>query len=43
MCSHLILSDNGIEFKNQLKDNGLQQLGIDCIFSLYITPKLMEN
>ena len=29
MCPNLILSDNGTEFKNQLMDNVLQQLGID--------------
>ena len=33
MCPHFILSDNGREFKNQLMDNVLQQLGIDHIFS----------
>ena len=33
MCLCFILSDNGTEFKNQLMDNVLQQLGIDCIFS----------
>ena len=33
MCHHFILSDNGAEFKNQLMDNVLQQLGIDYIFS----------
>ena len=27
-----ILSDSGTEFKNQLMDNILQQLGISCIF-----------
>ena len=32
-CLHFILSFNGTEFKNQLLDNDLQQLGIDCIFS----------
>ena len=34
MCPHFILSDNGTEFKNQLMDNILKQLGIDCIFSV---------
>ena len=33
MCPHFILSDNGTEFKKQLMDNVLQQLGIDCILS----------
>ena len=33
MCPCFILSDNGTEFKNQLMDNVLQQLGIDHIFS----------
>ena len=33
MCPHFILSDNGAEFKNQLMDNVLKQLGIDCSFS----------
>ena len=28
-----ILSDKGVEFKNQLMDNVLKQLGTDCIFS----------
>ena len=33
MCPRYILSDNGTEFKNQLMDQVLQQLGINCIFS----------
>ena len=33
MCSRYILSDNVMEFKNQLQDQVLQQLCIDCIFS----------
>ena len=33
MCPRYILSDNGTEFKNQLMDKVLQQLGIECIFS----------
>ena len=33
MCPRYILSDNGIEFKNSLMDQVLQQLGIDRIFS----------
>ena len=32
MCPHYILSDNGMEFKNHLMDQVLQELGIDCIF-----------
>ena len=32
MCPRYILSDNGIEFKNQLMDKVLQQLGIEHIF-----------
>ena len=33
MCPRYILSDNGTELKNQLMDQVLQQLGIDCILS----------
>ena len=33
MCPRYILSDNGTEFKNNLMDQVLQQLGIDRIFS----------
>ena len=34
MCPRYILSDNGTEFKNNLMDQVLQQLGIDLnIFS----------
>ena len=32
MCPRYILSDNGTEFKNNLMDQVLQQLGIDRIF-----------
>ena len=32
MCPHLILSDNGTEFRNQLMDNVLKQPGTDHIF-----------
>ena len=32
MCPRCILSDNGMEFKNSLMDQVLQQLGIDRIF-----------
>ena len=34
MCIRYILSNNGMEFKNQVMDDVLQQLCIDCIFSL---------
>ena len=34
MCPWYILSDNGMEFKNNLMDQVLQQLGIDRIFSV---------
>ena len=33
MCPPYILSDNDTEFRNQLMDQVLQQLGIDHIFS----------
>ena len=33
MCPIYILSDNGMEFKNSLMDQVLQQLGVDRIFS----------
>ena len=39
MCSHLIMSNIGTEFKNQLMDNVLQQLGIDHIFSSPYHPQ----
>ena len=39
MCPRYILSDNGTEFKNQLKDKVLQQLGIACIFSAPYHPQ----
>ena len=39
MCPHFILSDNGTEFKNQLMDNGLQQLGTDYISSAPYHPQ----
>ena len=32
MCPRYLLSGNGIQFKNQLMDQVLQQLGIDHIF-----------
>ena len=52
MCPRYILSDNDTEFKNQLMDQVLKQLGIDHIFSApyhphkYLKPtlkKLCEN
>ena len=39
MCPSYILSDNGIEFKNSLMDQVLQQLGIDRIFSAPYHPQ----
>ena len=39
MCPCFILSDNGTEFKNQLMDNVLQQLVIDCIFTAPYHPQ----
>ena len=39
MCSRYILSDNGTEFKIQLMDKVLQQLGIECIFSAPYHPQ----
>ena len=33
MCPRYILSDNGAEFKNNLMDQVLKQLGIERIFS----------
>ena len=33
MCPQYILSDNGMEFKNNLMNQVLQQFGIDRIFS----------
>ena len=38
LCPRYILSDNGMEFKNNLMDQVLQQLGIDRIFSVSIPP-----
>ena len=43
MCSIYILSDNGMEFKNSLMDQVLQQLGIDRIFSALTTHRAMAN
>ena len=39
MCPHFKLSDNGTEFKNQLTDTVLQQLGTDHIFSAPYHPQ----
>ena len=39
MYPHFILSDNWTEFKNQLMDNVLTQLGIGCIFSAPYHPQ----
>ena len=38
MCPRYILSDNGMEFKNHLMDQVLQQLGIECVFSAPYHP-----
>ena len=39
MCPQCILSDNGTEFKNNLMDQVLHQLGIDRIFSAPYHPQ----
>ena len=39
MCPRYILSDNGTEFKNNLMDQVLLQLGIDRIFSAPYYPQ----
>ena len=39
MCPWYIFSDNGMEFKNSLMDQVLQQLGIDRIFSVPYHPQ----
>ena len=39
MCPWYILSDNGMEFKNNVMDQILQQLGIDRIFSAPYHPQ----
>ena len=39
MCPWYILSDNGMEFKNSLMNQVLQQLGIDRIFSAPYHPQ----
>ena len=43
MCPRYILSDNGMEFKNSLMDQVLQQLGIDRTFSAPTTHKAMAS
>ena len=43
MCPRYILSDNGMEFKNNLLDQVLQQLGIDRIFSAPYHPQSNGN
>ena len=40
MCPRYILSGNGTEFKNQLMDQVLQQLNIDCIFFTPYHPQI---
>ena len=39
MCPRYILSDNGMEFKNNLMDQVLKQLGIERIFSAPYYPQ----
>ena len=39
MCPQYILKDNGTEFKNNLMNGVLQQLGIDKIFSAPYHPQ----
>ena len=39
MCPRYILSDNGMDFKNNLMDQVLKQLGIDRIFSAPYHPQ----
>ena len=39
MCPQYILMDNRMEFKNSLMDQGVQQLGIDRIFSAPYHPQ----
>ena len=39
MCPRYILSDNGMEFKNNLVDQVLKQLGIERIFSALYHPQ----
>ena len=39
MCLRYILSDNGAEFKNNLMDQVMKQLGIEWIFSAPYHPQ----
>ena len=43
MCPRYILSDNGTEFKNNLMDQVLKQLGTERIFQHPTTPKAMAK
>ena len=43
MCPRYILSDNGTEFKNNLMDQVLKELGIDRIFSAPYHPQNNEK
>ena len=43
MCPWYILSDNGMEFKNNLMDQVLQQLGIDRFSQHHIIHKVTAN
>ena len=43
MCPRYILTDNGTEFKNNLMDQVLKQLGIDRYFQHLTTQKAMAN
>ena len=43
MCPCFTLSDNETEFKNQLMDNILQQLGIGHMFSVPCHPQSNGN
>ena len=43
MCPRYILSDNGTQFKNQLMEQVLQQLWINCIISATIPPSEQQG
>ena len=43
MCPRYILLDNGMEFKNNLMDQVLQQLEVDKICSAPTTPRAMAH
>ena len=43
VCPHFILYKNGTEFKIQIMNNILKQLGIDHIFLPHIIPKVIET